>query len=215
MTKPRKGAAFGGARNLDPVRARRGSAAAAGGNVTGRGLTTLAGGQIEILLGDFFYFGSKGEVLPRNPAKPLAIAPGSPPRLVLQLDNGLTVTAKGLRPSTSTSVKINSTGELISTPTLDEVTEPGGTTGTAALARKANTGDPRFPIAVGTATLVLGTIAIAIPEVVAGSTAVVSHRALIGTAGLLGWSVTAGVGITITSASALDVSTVSYAVWKP
>lgn len=71
------------------------------------------------------------------------------------------------------------------------------------------------PIAHGVATLVGGTVTIALATVQAGATIVATHQTFGGTAGLLSTSLVASTSVTITSANVLDTSTVSYAVWNP
>jgi len=121
----------------DAVRARRGAGGAASGNTTGRGFTTLRGGQYEVAVGDGLDYGAHGEIVLRAPRAPLALAPGSPRRFELQLDEGLEVSARGkLAPSTSSSVRVVG-GALIATPSTLQVTDPTDGTAAAALGRVA------------------------------------------------------------------------------
>lgn len=64
--------------------------------------------------------------------------------------------------------------------------------------------------AAGTATLVAGTITVAIPAITANSVVLLTPADA--TPNALGYTINAGVGITITSASGADTSKVSYLV---
>ncbi len=64
--------------------------------------------------------------------------------------------------------------------------------------------------AFGNATLVAGTIAVANTLVTADSIVVVGRKTIGGTVGNMSYTVSAGVGFTITSSNALDTSVVSY-----
>jgi hypothetical protein len=214
----RKGAAFQSPRALDSVRARRQSGTAASGNVFGRGIKTLRGGQGEVALGDGLQFDAHGNIVPATPHAPLVLAPGSPVALALDMDETLHTNAKGkLAVKTSSSVRSRaSDGALEAVLTTDQVLDPSTQEAAqVALARKVNTGDARLPIARGVATLVGGTVDVAMADVAAGAIIVVNHGAFAGTPGLLSASATASTKITITSASILDTSTVFYAVWNP
>jgi hypothetical protein len=69
---------------------------------------------------------------------------------------------------------------------------------------------------VGTAVLVGGTVVVTAAAVTAASVFFLTHQAFGGTPGLLNVSArTAGVGFTITSANALDTSTVGYVFFEP
>jgi hypothetical protein len=69
---------------------------------------------------------------------------------------------------------------------------------------------------VGTAVLVGGTVVVAATLVTASSVFFLTHQTFGGTPGLLNVSArTAGVGFTITSANALDTSTVGYVFFEP
>lgn len=68
------------------------------------------------------------------------------------------------------------------------------------------------PLAWGTTTLVAGTKAVALAAITAGSTVILAVKTLGGTIGVLSYTVSAGVGFTITSLSALDVSSISWVV---
>lgn len=69
------------------------------------------------------------------------------------------------------------------------------------------------PLAVGTATLVAGTKAVALATITASSTVLLTPKSLAGTVGFLSYTVSAGVGFSITSVSALDTSTVAFVVF--
>lgn len=217
MAKRRSGAAFQQPRAIDPVRKRRQGGAAASGNVTGRGMKTLRGGQIEADVGEGMTFDARGRVVPTTPAAPLVLSPGSPKRMTLALEPGLEVSPRGkLGPSTSSSVRVRD-GALVATPTTAEVmdAENEGETAVQALARKANTGDGRFPIARGIATLVAGTVTVALTTIEVGAIILLNHEQFAGSPGLLSYSLIAGQDFTITSNDAGDTSTVAYAVWNP
>lgn len=64
----------------------------------------------------------------------------------------------------------------------------------------------------GVATLVAGTVTVALPSVTAGSLVFTTVTLPGGTVGTLSVAVTAGTGFVITSSSALDTSTVGYVV---
>lgn len=68
------------------------------------------------------------------------------------------------------------------------------------------------PLGWGSTTLAAGTKAVALATVTAGSTVLVSVKASGGTPGLLSYTLSAGVGFTVNSASGTDTSTVSYLV---
>lgn len=213
----RKGAAFQAPRALDAVRARRQSGTAASGNVTGRGLSVLRGGQIEVALGDGLTYDSHGKVVPTTPHAPLVLSPGSPVGLALDLADGFHVDSQGkLAPMLSNTVRTRADGALEAVLTTDQVLDPtSDESAHTTLARKVNTGDARLPIATGSATLVGGTVDVAMANVAAGAIIITNHKAFAGTPGLLSASATASTKITITSASGTDTSTVFYAVWNP
>lgn len=217
MAKKRTGAAFQQPRALDKVRGRRQGGTAASGNVAGKGIVILAGGQISVPLGDGLEYDQRGRPSLRTPAPPLALLPGSPRRFALEIADGLEINARGrLAPKTSTSVRVRD-GALVATPTTAEVmdAENEGETAVQALARKANTGDGRFPIARGIATLVAGTVTVALTTIEVGAIVLVNHEQFAGSPGLLSYSLIAGQDFTITSNDAGDTSTVAYAVWNP
>lgn len=201
--KPKKGSAWATARALDQVRGRRNAGVpASGGAVHGPGFQLLGNGALGLAVGELFFFDGRGRLQMRDPAAPLSIQPGSPPRLVLGLgDESVRVAAGG----------------IVARPTLAQVVDPDPLVGTLAarLDRKANTADARFPIAVGTATLVAGTVTVALTTIEADAVIVATHKVFGGTPGLLSWTVSAGADFTITSANVADVSEVSYAVWNP
>ena len=64
----------------------------------------------------------------------------------------------------------------------------------------------------GTATLVAGTVTVALPSVTANSLVFVTRTLNGGTTGTIQAVVTAGTGFVLTSSSALDTSTVGYVV---
>lgn len=68
------------------------------------------------------------------------------------------------------------------------------------------------PLGWGSTTLVAGTKAVALASVTAGSTVMLTPKSLAGTVGVLSYTLSAGVGFSITSVSVLDTSTVSWLV---
>jgi hypothetical protein len=68
---------------------------------------------------------------------------------------------------------------------------------------------------VGNATLVAGTIAVANTAVAANSYVLLSRKTIGGTAGNLSYTVSAGVGFTITSSSGTDTSVVTWVLVQP
>jgi hypothetical protein len=67
-------------------------------------------------------------------------------------------------------------------------------------------------LAMGTATLVAGTVTVALPAITAGSKIQLTEASA--TPNALGYTINAGVGFTITSASGADTSVVSYTVFS-
>jgi hypothetical protein len=66
--------------------------------------------------------------------------------------------------------------------------------------------------AFGNATLVGGTIAVADTSITANSIIILGRKTIGGTAGNLSYTLSAGVGFTITSSSGTDTSVISYHV---
>lgn len=97
-------------------------------------------------------------------------------------------------------------GDAKRTPTPEQATS-GARRDAAILALQATQ-----PLAYGTTTLVAGTKAVSLATITAGSTVILSPKSLAGTIGVLGYTISGGVGFTITSVSVLDVSSVSYVV---
>lgn len=212
----RKGAAWGTSRALDEVRRRRSSGAASSGSaVVGPGVQVLRNGALSMAVGELFFFDGQGRLQMREPEEPLSIQPGSPPRMVLALEDGLTVRRGRLGPATSTSVRVVA-GQLVATPTTAEVVNADDETESAqaALARKVNTADGRLLIGRGIATLVAGAATVVLAEIAAGAIVMLTHETFGGTPGLLSYAVSAGVGFDIASANAGDTSTVAWVAWN-
>lgn len=72
-------------RALDPTRARRASQAAAVGQVAGEGMGVDPSGRLQSLLGDGFYKDGDG-VWQVRVGRGIALSPGSPKRLVVDLE---------------------------------------------------------------------------------------------------------------------------------
>lgn len=144
----------------------------------------------------------------------LGVETGSPYRLVALLGAGLELVRGRIGPRLSTSVRTNTRGQLVATPTTAEVTDPDGGTAQQTLARKANVADARFPALIGIVALTAGVGLVLDSAVASDSVVLLSHGTLSGTQGLLSSSLSDGYGMAIQSSSGTDAGTVHYAVWN-
>lgn len=69
------------------------------------------------------------------------------------------------------------------------------------------------PLAIGSATLVAGTVTVALATIGASSTVLTSPIVVSAKPGFLGYVIVPGVSFTITSSNVLDASTVAFVVW--
>lgn len=233
MTRRRNTAST--SRALDPTRARRASQAAAVGQVAGEGMGVDPSGRLESRLGQGFFKDGDGVWQIRVRA-PLHLAPGSPRALTIDLSSAVSREILAAAEPTSDDVKGLDDDDTI-TATLnrfeaaflagDVTLQAALDVLAAAVALKAAAADvttlqgqvatlqAQVPLGVGLVTLVGGTKAVTLASVGAGAVVILTAKTLLGTVGQLSYTVTAGVGFTINSLSALDVSVVGYVAWNP
>lgn len=146
----------------------------------------------------------------------LAVAANSPYALDVQLGAGFEFDKRGrVAPRKSRTIRTNARGQLEAAVTTADVADPDDGTAYAALARKANTADRRFPVARGRVALIAGSATVAVASITASDSVVLlSHGTLSGTQGMLSSTISDGVGFGITSSSGTDAGTVHYAVWN-
>lgn len=201
------------------------------GEMTGPLTIDKATGRQTVAVAGALKINERGE-LDLNVAAPLAQTPGSPVSITLDVDDSLPMDRQGrmtARPFAS-AVRNDSkaTGRtlgdvlamLFATPNTVAIGAlPVGTTaGTVAAGNDSRIAvlGSKVPLTVGTAVLVAGTVVVPHLLVSATSVFIVQHQVFGGTPGLLNVPArVVGVSFTITSANALDTSTVAYSFYEP